>query len=416
MTSATEKGTDIYTLSLDCVHCGLCLPACPTYQVLGLETDSPRGRLYLMRALQEGRIEDPQTVRLHLDQCLGCRGCEAACPSGVEYGRILDLQRSELEEKYPAKGVGASLRRFLLNRVIAYQGRLRLAFRFLRTAQILGLHRIAAALRLLPSAAVLLMPKIPAARHRRPLTGSFEPEGIPRARVTLFTGCVMEQLFGDINRRTLQLLLANGFAVDIPSTQGCCGALHRHDGQTLTAQRLARKNMAAFADAEIIINNSAGCGAALKEYGELLGDDQARAFATRCRDVTEFLAEQGLTAEPAPFPHRVAYDDPCHLCHGQGLRAQPRELLAAVPELQLVPHPNPESCCGAAGIYNLVHQDLAQQIGQRKLTDLASSEAEVVVTGNPGCMMQIDAHRRAAGSEIRVMHPVDLLLPEEDSG
>lgn len=405
--------TDVsaYTSSLDCVHCGLCLASCPTYDVLGLETDSPRGRIYLMRALSEGRIEDPEAIRIHLDQCLGCRACETACPSGVEYGHILETVRGEMEQRSPRNSWRARLRRILLTGVVAHQGRLRVAFALGRAAQALRLDRLAARLRLLPRGMGFLSPRIPPAAARRPLVGSFEPDGPVRGRVTLFTGCVMEQMFGDVNRATLQLLLANGYAVDVPRDQGCCGALLQHDGQTDHARRLAAHNIEAFRDAEVIVNNSAGCGAAMKDYGHWLATDDARSFAGRCRDVCEFLAEQGLTATPAPFRHTVTYDDPCHLCHGQGVRGQPAELLRQVPGLQLVEHRDPEACCGSAGIYNLVHADLAHDIGQAKAKALAHCEAEVVATGNPGCMMQIDAHLRARGSAARVVHPVELLLP-----
>lgn len=405
-----------YTDSLDCVHCGLCLSSCPTYDVLGLETDSPRGRIYLMRALAEGRLVDPQSVRIHLDQCLGCRACETACPSGVRYGRILETVRGELEEATPSKARGAWLRRTLLRRVVAHRSRLRLAFALGRLLQLLRLDRLAAALRLLPRGAAMLDTRIPPRAERRPLVGSFEPDGPVRGRVALFTGCVMEQMFGHINRATLELLLQNGFAVDVPETQACCGALLLHDGQVQPARELAERNLSAFAKADVILNNSAGCGAALKEYDHLLGTEAAAAFAGRCRDVCEFLAEQGLTATPATFPHPVAYDDPCHLCHGQGVRAQPRELLSQVPGLELVAHRDPETCCGSAGIYNLVHPEIAEQIGQTKAEALVAAAAPVVATGNPGCMMQIRAHLAALGSSIEVVHPVELLLPKRRFG
>ena len=316
------KDVAAYTSSLDCVHCGLCLKSCPTYTALGTETDSPRGRIYLMRALAEGQIESPESIRIHLDQCLGCRACETACPSGVEYGHILETVRGEMVTRRPT--LAARLRRAALALIVARQPRLRLAFRLTRLAQLLRLDRAAAALGLLPSGMAFLSPRVPPAAARRPLTGSFEPEGTARGRVALFTGCVMEQMFGDVNRATLQLLLANGFAVDIRAAQGCCGALLQHDGHTADARRLARDNVAAFSSADVIISNSAGCGAAMKDYGRWLGDDGGADFASRCRDICEFLAEHGLTAPPAPFPHRVAYDDPCHLVHAQRVAAAPR--------------------------------------------------------------------------------------------
>ncbi len=401
-----------YQGTLDCVHCGLCLPACPTYRVLGLEPDSPRGRIYLMRALAEGRIDDPAAVRPHLDQCLDCRACETACPSGVRYGEILESVRADLHEQAPARGPKAALVRFLLWHVVARQGRLRLAFALGRLAERLGLRRLAERLRLLPAATADLLPRVPPAAARRPLPpGLHRPTGPERGRVALFTGCVMEQLFGHVNRATLELLLQNDFAVEVPAAQRCCGALLIHNGQAGQARALARANVEAFRSAEVVIVNSAGCGAALTEYGHLLGDDAGRAFGRKVVDVSRFLGGQGLTARPAPIGKKVAYDDPCHLCHAQGVRQEPRDLLRQVPGLELVAHDRPEDCCGSAGIYNLLQGDLAAEIGRRKIESLAASGAEIVATGNPGCMLQIAAHARRQGLPLRVVHPVELLLP-----
>jgi glycolate oxidase iron-sulfur subunit len=402
--------TAFYERSLDCVHCGLCLPACPTYDVLGLETDSPRGRIYLMRALAEGRVEDPNAIEPHLARCLDCRACESACPSGVRYGEILETARSEMQARWPQRGLRARLRRWLLRAVVARKPRLRLLFTVLRAAERLGLRRLATVLHLLPKLAGELMPPIPGRSARAPLSGTFTPPGTSRGRVALFTGCVMEQMFGDVNRKTLALLLANGFTVDVPEHQVCCGALLVHDGLADDARALARQNLAAFAPHDTVIHNAAGCGAAMRAYGHLLGE-AGESLARRCRDVTEFLAERGLARAPAPHDGKVAYDDPCHLCHGQGVRAQPRALLAQVPGLQLVSHQDPEACCGSAGIYNLVHGELAAQIGRKKAAALLASGAATVATGNPGCMLQIQAHLREAGSDVRVVHPVELLLP-----
>jgi glycolate oxidase iron-sulfur subunit len=404
---------ETYARALDCVHCGLCLSACPTYGVLRLETDSPRGRIYLLRALADGSLPDAAAVRVHLDQCLDCRACETACPSGVQFGRMLESARSELRAKQPDRGLAARLRAFALHAIVAHPRRLRAAFSMARLGQAIGLDRLAARLRLLPRGLAFLDPRVPPAAARRSLAGSYSPPGTSRGRVALFTGCVMEQMFGEVNRKTIQLLLANGFAVDVPADQACCGALHIHDGHTTVARRLATRNLTAFAGAETVVTNSAGCGAALRDYGHLLDSEAARAFAARCRDICAFLSEAGLTATPAAFPHAVAYDDPCHLCHAQGVRAEPRELLRRVPGLRLVPHDDPESCCGSAGIYNLVHPELAREIGARKAAALRASGAELVVTGNPGCAMQIRAHLRALGARADVRHPAELLLPAD---
>ena len=410
----TGKLEDVayYTSSLDCVHCGLCLQSCPTYNVLGLETDSPRGRIYLMRGLAEGRIEDPQSIRPHLDQCLDCRACESACPSGVRYGEILETVRAELEQRSPRRGLVARLRGFVLRSVVARQGRLRFAFKLGRLAQLVGLRWLAFTLRILPKHLNALLPPIPSAAERAPLVGTFTPKGKSRGTVALFTGCVMEQLFGRINRTTKDVLVANGFTVVVPEQQFCCGALHVHDGQPGIAKELAQKNIAAFSGFDTIVNNSAGCGCALKEYGHLVGTKEAAEFSSRCRDWSEVLHENGLAAQPAAHAAKVAYDDPCHLCHGQGVRKAPRALLGQVPSLELVAHPSAEDCCGSAGIYNLTQAALAHAIGSAKARALIASGAHVVATGNPGCMLQIRAHLAEQGSQIKVVHPVELLTSE----
>jgi glycolate dehydrogenase iron-sulfur subunit len=387
---------------LDCVHCGLCLQACPTYDVLGLETDSPRGRIHLMRAWDEGRIEDIETIRPHLDRCLGCRACETACPSGVSYGEILETSRSKMGS--------TRWRRFLLSRVLSRPRRLRALVSVLCGAELLGLRRLAEWLRLVPASTRDLVPRIPPARERKPLAGTYEPEGPLRGTVMLFTGCVMSQLFGDVNRRTLELLQKNGYRVAVPPDQVCCGALLVHDGQVHEARRLARQNIRAFAGGHPVLHNSAGCGAAMKEYGRLVEGEEASSLAGRAKDVLEFLASEGLSHTPAPRAARVAYDDPCHLCHGQGVRRAPRELLARVPDLVLVDHDDPETCCGSAGIYNLTQPALAAEIGMAKVKRLLAAAPDLVTTGNPGCIMQIRAHLRRVGSNIPVLHPVELLL------
>jgi glycolate oxidase iron-sulfur subunit len=403
-----------YEQTLGCVHCGLCLPACPTYKSTGSEADSPRGRIYLVRALAEGRVHDDEVVRRHLDRCLDCRACETACPSGVHYGAILESSRAALETKKPASGLRVRVAKLLLRHVVARQGRLRLAFSLLRLAELLGLRRLARIVGLLPKAVDDIAPRVPPSSERAPLpTGWHKPQGQSRGKIGLFTGCVMEPIFGRINRATLRLLLANGFEVFVPAAQKCCGALLVHAGLPDDARCLARENTAAFAECEVVVNNSAGCGCAMREYGELLADDAGRAFAAKCRDVSEFLAERGLLATPARIDAKVAYDDPCHLCHGQKVRQQPRDLLAKVPGLQFAQHGKPEDCCGSAGIYNMLQPELAADIGKRKAESLCAANPDLVATGNPGCMMQIAAHLKAAGSKARVVHPVELLLPDE---
>ena len=415
MTCSADSKVDAYTRTLDCVHCGLCLPACPTYQVLGVEADSPRGRIYLMRAFAEGRVQDPAAIRPFLDRCLDCLACETACPSGVRYGEVLESTRATLEEQQPQRGFAAWLVRTLLWHVVAHQARLRIAFTLLHATERLGLRWLATKLRLMPAHLAAIAPTVPPRAERAPLPTGLHvpPPGVQRrgVRIALFTGCIMEPVFGRVNRATLQVLLANGFDVDVPAAQRCCGALLVHAGQPERARELARANVAAFADADIVVNNSAGCGCAMKEYGHLLGDDGGAAFGKKCRDISEFLAEAGLTATPGAHPAKAAYDDPCHLCHGQGVRAQPRALLAQVPGLELVNHGKPEDCCGSAGIYNLLQPELAAEIGRRKAESLVRAGVDLVVTGNPGCMLQIDSHLRRTGHRIPVRHPIELLIP-----
>ncbi|MEZ5964105.1 MAG: (Fe-S)-binding protein [Planctomycetota bacterium] len=409
--STPRAAAPFYASSLDCVHCGLCLEACPTYRVLGLETDSPRGRLYLMRALAEGRIEDPEAIRPHLDRCLDCRACESVCPSGVRYGEILEAARSELEKARPRRGFKARVRRFLLWHLVARQRRLRLAFTLARAVERLGLRRAARAVGLLRPDQDVLLPPVPPAQERRSLAGVHRAVGQERGEVYVFTGCVMEQMFGRINRATIELLTKNGFTVHVPAEQTCCGALLVHDGQADRARRLAAANVQAFSRRLPIVLNSAGCGCAMREYGHLLQSDAAREFAGRVRDVSEFLAEVGLAATPAPRPRRLTFDDPCHLCHGQGVRQPPRTLLRQVPGIELISHEDPEDCCGSAGIYNLLQPALAQEIGRRKAASILASGAEQVVTANPGCMLQLRAVLQASEPPVEVVHLVEVLLP-----
>jgi Fe-S oxidoreductase len=364
-----------------------------------------------MRAFAEDRLEAPEAIQPHIDRCLGCRACETACPSGVEYGRILEEQRAELEERWPDKSFKSRIRRALLRHVVAHQGRLRVAFYLARLAELTGVRALMRGIGLLSRDADALLPRLPPARERRSIAGIHRPEGEPRKRVHLFTGCLMEQVFGRINRLTVELLTANGFEVVVPREQGCCAALHLHSGMARDAAQLAERNLHAFADAEVIINNSAGCGASLREYGAILQTEQAKALSEACRDICEFLAEEGLSATPRPFPKRVTYDAPCHLEHGQAVVDAPLSLLRQVPEIELLVNPSSSRCCGSAGIYNLLQPELANRIGQEKSESLMTVGAEYVATGNPGCMLQIAKQLNAAGSTTRVLHPVEILLP-----
>jgi len=404
-----ERWRAILERSLDCVHCGLCLPSCPTYRETGRETSSPRGRIYLMRGIAEGRLPAGDVLAEEAYLCLGCRACETACPSGVRFGSMLELARAEVERAGLRRGLAPRLERLLLRGVVARPRRLRLALDLLRLAQRLGLDRLAA--RLLPGSVGELRPlapRVPPRRERRPLPERTPARGERRGSVALLTGCIASELFAEVNAATARVLARNGFEVRAPRAQACCGALHAHAGDPDFARALARRNLAAFAGAETLVVNSAGCGAALRELGEWL-PGEGEALASKVRDVSEFLEERGLGEAPGPLRARVCYDDPCHLVHGQRISQAPRRLLARIPGLELVPHDDPSSCCGAAGIYNLTHRAMSRAVLERKLRSLAAADPEWIATGNPGCLMQLRAGVAAAGLRARVVHPIELL-------
>jgi glycolate oxidase iron-sulfur subunit len=396
---------------LGCVHCGICLPQCPTYRVLGQEMDSPRGRIYLIRAAAEGRIPLGGNFRLHMDRCLGCRACETACPAGVPFGRLLEEARGQLERRAPrpigrrllgrlALGVFPERRR--LGRLLAltrlYQ-RSRLQ-RLVRRTPVLGRFRRLRALE-------RLLPALPSRRAER-LPAETLPAATPRGTVALLEGCVQALLFPDVNHATVALLARAGYRVVVPEGQGCCGALHLHWGDRAGGRARARRNVAAFAEADWIVTNSAGCGAALRDYGHLLGDDRAAALAARVRDVTELLAE-ALPGPRRPLDLTVTYHEPCHLAHGQRVREAPRAVLRAIPGLRLVELAESDVCCGSAGVYNLLEPEIAGQLLARKLDRIAATGAGVVATGNPGCLLQLRQGLAERGLAVRAYHPVELL-------
>jgi glycolate oxidase iron-sulfur subunit len=384
--------------TLDCVHCGLCLPACPTYRLTGRETSSPRGRVYLMRGVAEGRL--PLTALAEEAYfCLGCRACETACPSGVRYGALLEQTRAAVEERGLRTGLAVRLEKLALRELIPHPRRLASALSLLAWIQRSGLGRLAALLPARLAGAWRLLPAVPPRSERRRLPRVIPAEGTPRGRVALFEGCLMPELFGRVNAATARVLARNGFEVVVPQGQGCCGALHLHAGDPERAHALERANVAAFEGADLIVVNSAGCGAALREG----------ALRARVRDVCELLDEAGLVAEPPRCEGTVCYDDPCHLVHAQRVAAAPRRLLAQVPGLRLVPHDDPASCCGAAGVYNLTHPEASQAVLAPKLDALAKADPDFIATGNPGCLMQLSAGARARGLRARVVHPVELL-------
>jgi glycolate oxidase iron-sulfur subunit len=402
---------EIQRRSLDCVHCGLCLTACPTYRETGREISSPRGRIYLMRGVAEGRLSLGDALAEEAYLCLGCRACETACPSGVSYGAMLELTRAEIEDAGARRGLTRQLERLALRHVVPHPLRLRLLVDLLGLAQRLRLDR--ALLRLLPERLrplLRLLPPVPSRARRRPLAGQHAAQGERRGRVGLLTGCVMAELFADVNAATVRVLTRNGFDVVVAPGQGCCGALQAHAGDEAFAASLARRNVQAFAAAgvEQVVSNSAGCGAALRDAGRWL-PGEGEALAGSARDVCELLDAEGLRPPAGQLALRVAYDDPCHLVHAQKVAAAPRRVLAAIPGLELVEHADPTSCCGAAGTYNLTHRAMAGAVLDRKLDALAAVDPDVVATGNPGCLMQLRAGVAARGLRARVLHPVELL-------
>jgi glycolate oxidase iron-sulfur subunit len=404
-----------------CVHCGMCLEACPTYKELRTEADSPRGRLYLIRGLIEKKLEPSPQVVEHLDRCLDCRACETACPSTVKYGEILEKTRTILQPTRPTSPVGAFVRWLSLGVVLPSRRARTVFFKLLWVLQLLGLPRMGAWLArrgLLPrrlAAVVAAPPRVPfrsfRARHAKAV---FPAKGTRRLRIALFTGCVADHLYADVNEATVRVLTENGCEVELVAAERCCGALHIHNGARDQAQSLARDNIRAFAarGTDVIVSNAAGCGAELRHYGALLPDEpEAARFGARVRDVSELLCELGIKPPPPTEDRilRVAYDEPCHLLHAQKISEPPKQLLRAIGGLTLVHLDEADACCGGAGAYWMQQPELSAKITARKLDAIRRSGAEVVATGNPGCLMQIGNAARAAGLSIRVAHPIVLL-------
>ena len=393
-----------------CVHCGICLPQCPTYRVLGEEMDSPRGRVYLMRAAAEGRVGLTPTLARHLDLCLGCRGCETACPSGVPFGQLLEATRAQLTRKnVRSPETDHATARWALE-TFPYPARLAPLLWGLKLYQVSGAQALVRGFGLLApfrklKAMESLLPAVPAGA----LLPDFLPaRGKPRGRAGLLTGCVQRLFYADVNARTARLLSAAGWDVVVPRAQGCCGALHLHAGRLDEFRRLARGLVASFpADLDLIVTNAAGCGSALKEYGHWLAEEAAQRFADKARDISEVLVDAELPLGELRLT--VAYHDACHLVHGQKVRAQPRALLRRIPGLTLVDIKDSELCCGSAGIYNLTEPAMAEELGRMKIARIRESGARILTAGNPGCLLQIARHAREAGLDLEVVHPVELL-------
>jgi len=421
---AIELNQRLYERLFDCVHCGLCLGQCPTYSQVGDENDSPRGRIHLMRALIEGRIQPTEPVMRHLSLCLDCRACETACPSGVRYGSLIEHVRGELAGKVDGapKTVIDRLVDRLMNDIFPDREKMGRVMLLARLGQAAGMEEFLAdsGLRdVLPPTLARLHAMLPRLGDRlEPIPARSVPAGPVRGRVAFFIGCVGESMFGPTNRATLRVLLANGVDVIAPSAQVCCGAIHHHNGNAEVARQLARRNIDVFGaledEVDAVVTNVAGCGAMLKSYTELLEDDEAYAeravrFVERVRDISEHLMTLGLCPPLRPLRLRVTYHDACHLAHAQKIRQQPRDVLESIPGIELIPLPESDWCCGAAGTYNLTQPEMSDKLAERKLANIDRTGAKVVAAANAGCLLQIAQHARRTGRDLRVVHPIDLL-------
>jgi len=457
-----HRHTHTYDLMRQCIHCGFCLPTCPTYALLGVEMDSPRGRIYQMQAVAEGRMMISPEFVDHMYCCLGCRACETACPSGVQFGKLIEAAREQIQietsnlptfskqnlesieptsnnemqldhapiERNPLNLLtDRALRLFFFDFMLPSRMVTSFIFAFLKVYQRSGLQTLIRRTGLLDFANALPTPLQGTLKTPEELMPSVSGELIPkllpevtpaltqkRYRVGFISGCIMDQIYRDINEATIRVLTANGCEVVTPPLQKCCGALHVHAGEAKQGRQLARHNIDTFEpyNCDAIIINSAGCGSNLKEYGHLLRDDpayasRAMAFSAKVKDISEFLVSINLNRELGPLDRTITYHDACHLFHGQKVKQQPRELLRTIPGLTIVNLKESDWCCGSAGIYNITNQEMASQLLERKMNNILATGANAVVTGNPGCMMQIALGARQKGYDLAVMHPIQLL-------
>jgi glycolate oxidase iron-sulfur subunit len=401
-----------------CVHCGFCLATCPTYVLWGKETDSPRGRIYLMKMAQEGKAEISSTFVSHFDSCLGCVACMPACPSGVEYGKLIEATRAQIERNFE-RPVAEKLHRRVLFETFTKPDRLSLLRLPLLAYQKSGLQSVLRStgfFNLLPKSLAAMDTLLPAVKPQERVAPVTPAEGETRRRVGLLLGCVQRTFFSHVNAATVRVLAAEGCEVVAPPEQTCCGALCVHAGEEPAALAFARSIIDAFerANVETIVTNAAGCGSNVKEYGHLLRNDpqyadRAKRFAAKCKDISEILAELPPRAPRNPLNARVAFHDSCHLQHAQGVRSQPRALLAQIPGLELLEIPETPICCGSAGIYNLVQPEAATELGDRKAQLIFALNADVVATGNPGCLLQLQSSLAKTQRPVPVFHTIQLL-------
>ena len=417
---------NLHGLSVDgvnqCVHCGLCLAYCPTFSELGTEMDSPRGRIFTIKSLAEGRMSLTDSVAKHLLLCLDCRACETVCPAGVPYGRLIEAAKVEIERQQPGALPRRLFRWLNFGLLLGHPRLLSLAAAGARLYQTSGLQRLvrrSGLVKLLPGtlpAWEALLPSVPSKAERTPPPRTTLADGPRRARVAMLTGCIQAVVFGAHNRATARVLARNGCDVRVPEGQRCCGALNAHGGDHARALAMARQTIDAFeaVAADFVIVNTSGCGAHMKAYGHLLADDpayaeRAKRFAATVRDLAEFLAQEPLRGPLQPVTMTCTYHDPCHVVHGQKIKSEPRRLLGQIPGLRLVELPESDWCCGSAGIYNLTQPEMATRLLHRKVGHVLETSAEAVVTANPGCILQIQAGLGAHQSPVRVLHLVEIL-------
>ncbi len=407
-----------------CVHCGFCLSTCPSYRVIGKEMDSPRGRIYLMDAINEGEIPLNTATVEHFDTCLGCLACVTTCPSGVQYDKLISATRFQIERNYP-RSLPERLYRQIIFSLFPYPNRLRVMLAPLLVYQKLGLQKLVRATGLLQRISPRLaamesnLPAISLDAFRDTLPDVIPAQGEKRYRVGMILGCVQRLFFSPVNAATVRVLTANGCEVVVPKTQGCCAALPHHQGQEDQAKAMARQMIDSFegTGVDAVIINAAGCGHTLKEYGHLLQDDpeyreKAKEFGGKVKDVQEFLATAGLTVKLSPLsdkPLSLVYQDACHLLHGQKISVQPRQLLRQIPGVKLREPIDAALCCGSAGVYNMLQPEVAGELGQQKVQNLLDTGADLIASANPGCTLQISKHLQLQGKEIPIVHPIELL-------